>query len=107
MSHTAGELWSRLEASLAHDHAGVTRIGHGALEVVDEEGEIVTIHVTPQQWRAVVARCEEGDGDGATIAYATLDEQIASRRDDEQHVVFLDGRFHRSAVPPDRADGHP
>lgn len=109
---TAGtdELWRALEDALARGYAGVNRVGHGRLEVVEEVGEIVTIHVTPQQWRRYVDDCEgtaEQDfgedawraGDGLVIALDSLDELLGSRWDDEEHVVLFRGDLHASVRP--------
>jgi hypothetical protein len=115
-SDTAG-LWRTLQQALVRDYVNVHQVSHGRVELVDEDGEVVTIHLTPQQWRDVVEECEaaaESDsgldarrsGDGLAIALGELDEQIGSRWDDEEHIVFFRGAFHssvRAELPPLRS----
>ena len=103
-------LWRGLQEALVRDHASVNQVGHGRTELVEEDGEIVTIHLTAQQWRAFVDDCEaaaESDsgedawraGDGLSIALGELDELIGSRWDDEEHIVFFRGRLWQSVRP--------
>lgn len=80
-----------LEALLAASNAGVTRTRRGQLEVVDDEGEVFTLHATARQWRAFAAGRLDPVGD--------LEELIGSRWDDETHIVFFRGTFHRSIRP--------
>jgi len=115
----ADDLWRVLVDSLGRDYAGVDHVGPGRLEVIDEDGEIVTIHLTPQQWRSLVISAEHiavtdsgedawGPGDGPSIAYGDLEEQIDSRQDGELHVVLHGGSLHQSVraeLPPVRGAG--
>jgi hypothetical protein len=80
-----------LETLLAASNAGVTRTRRGLLEVVDDDGEVFTLHATPQEWRAFAAGRRDPVGD--------LEELIGSRWDDETHIVFFRGAFHRSIRP--------
>ncbi|MFC5678205.1 hypothetical protein [Aeromicrobium endophyticum] len=108
-SDTTG-LWRTLQQSLVRDYVNVNQVSHGRVEVVDEDGEIVTIHLTPQQWRDFVDQCEAfaerdsgedawGAGDGLAIALGELDELISSRWDDEEHIMFFRGRPFQSVRP--------
>jgi hypothetical protein len=93
------ELWRGLERALRVDAAGVTRVGHGAWEVVESDGDPFTVHVTPQQWRGFAAGREQA-------ALDALDDVISSRWDDEEHIVFFRGSFHPSVrveLPPLRS----
>ncbi len=81
-----------LEEALRRPSRSVTRTSTGVLEVVDDGGDRVSVHVTPQQWRDVVRR--HGDG-----VVDTLHEMIDSRWDDENHIVHFRGGLHRSVRP--------
>lgn len=93
------EMWQKLESSLRADAAGVNQVGHGAWEVVEEDGEPFTVHVTPQQWRRIASGREHD-------ALGQLDDVVGSRWDDEDHIVYFRGAFHpsvRAALPPLRS----
>lgn len=93
------ELWQFLLASLAASAASVAASRLGLIEIVDDEGDRVTMHVTPAQWRRFAAGRHEA-------AFEQLDELIGSRWDDEEHIVFFRGGFHHSVreqVPPVRS----
>lgn len=93
------ELWRVLERGLLVDAAGVNRVGHGAWEVVEADGDPFTLHVTPQQWRRLASGREQDVLDA-------LDDVIGSRWDDEEHIVFFRGAFHpsvRADLPPLRS----
>lgn len=93
------QLWELLRTELARNAAGLHSVRHGVEEVVDEDGDVVTIHVTPQQWRRYAAGRSE-------LALEELDERIGSRWDDEDHIVFFRGSFHcsvRAELPPVRS----
>jgi hypothetical protein len=111
------DLWRTLQQSLVRDYVNVHQVSHGQVELVDEDGEVVTIHLSPQQWRDFVDDCEAaagsdsgddawGSGDGLSIALGELDDLISSRWDDEEHIVFFRGRPFRSVrseLPPLRS----
>lgn len=80
-----------LESRLAVGNAGVTAVRRGVLEVVDDEGEVFTVHAPPQEWRTYAA--------GRSDPWGDLEELIGSRWDDETHIVFFRGDFHRSVRP--------
>ena len=93
------ELWQALERALWVEAAGVNRVGHGTWEVVARDGEPFTVHVTPPQWRRMASGREDD-------ALDQLDRVIASRWDDEEHVVAFRGAFHpsvRAELPPLRS----
>jgi hypothetical protein len=92
-------LWHVLERALRVDAAGVNRVGHGAWEVVESDGDPFTVHITPQQWRRAASGREQE-------ALDQLDDVIGSRWDDEEHIVFFRGAFHpsvRAELPPLRS----
>lgn len=93
------DLWQFLLSSLAATAASVAAARLGIIEIVDDEGDLVTIHVTPQQWSRYAAGRDEA-------AFDELDELIGRRWDDEEHIVFFRGGFHHSVreqVPPVRS----
>ena len=113
----ASVLWEKLVADLRPDHQSVVELEDGVVELVAEwmEGDGTTwVHVTPSQWRELVvdsevaARMDSGidassTGDGPGLAWFHLHEEIGSLADDERHVVFFRGGFHRSVraeLPP-------
>lgn len=96
---TEADLWQLLLASLAATAASVAASRLGMIEVVDDEGDVVTIHVTPQQWCRVAAGRREA-------ALEQLHQLIGARWDDEDQVVVFRGAFHHSVreqVPPVRS----
>ncbi|NRQ50157.1 hypothetical protein [Aeromicrobium stalagmiti] len=87
-----------LEAVLRRTYANVNVTGHGSYEVVDEDGEVFVVHVTPPEWRRFVA--------GRPDPLAELEERIATRWDDESHIVYFRDGLHRSIraeLPPVRS----
>ncbi|MET0930179.1 MAG: hypothetical protein ABWX74_11705 [Aeromicrobium sp.] len=112
----ADTTWQALFAALRASGAEVIESGD-AIEVSDGGDEPVTVHVTPDQWRAFVVECEvdarrdSGEdaaesGDGPAEAYFRLDELIGSRWDDERHIVSFRGGLSQSTraeLPPVRS----
>lgn len=113
----ASVLWEQLMSDLRGDHVSVALVEDGVIEVAAEwmEGDgTMRVHVTPDQWRELVVRSEVGArmdsgidassaGHGPGLAMFHLDEEIGSADEDENHVVFFRGGFHRSVraeLPP-------
>lgn len=87
-----------LEDALRRAYGNVNRVGHGVVEVVEEDGEIFLLHATPREWRSFVATQPD--------ALSLLDATAGSRWDDEHHVVIFRGGLHasvRAELPPVRS----
>jgi len=88
-----------LEARLLDTYGNVNEIASGVVEVIDESGDLFFVHVTEQQWRGL-------DHAAGSTAFDDLEQLIDSRWDDEDHIVFFRGSFHRSVraeLPPVRS----
>ena len=90
--------WKLLEQALGRRAEHLNQPAPGVLEVVESNGDVVTIHVTPQEWASFAAGREQK-------ALDVLDELIGSRWDDEDHIVYFRGALHhsvRAQLPPVR-----
>lgn len=93
----AETLWAELLSQL-EGYGEVAVVGPGRIEVHAEDGDIVTVVVTPEQWRRAWALGGYGDD-------LRLDEVLGPRQDDETYLVFHGDGFTRSVreqLPPVR-----
>ncbi|CAN5244980.1 hypothetical protein BH09ACT10_BH09ACT10_20250 [soil metagenome] len=100
---SADALWNDLLSALRQHHVSAEEVSTGVIEVVEShEAETFWLHVSRGEWQSYIARVGTGN-----LLYggldANVDEEIASRWDDEHHIVFFRGTFHKSIraeLPP-------